>query len=171
MSTTTTPAEPLPAHVTGSATVPPAWAHECLRCKHLKRTSRGRFWRCKALVILKNPRGGGRIGWCADARKPGGVCGEEGKAFVAVDVANNGMPPAIIRKSSRVSLALAFIDKVRMASHIDVGDYLKVAPWRASIVCNYLYRRGLIALVQRGKRGRVSHPTIWHTKTNKDSAT
>lgn len=74
-----------------------------------------------------------------------------------------GSQQRLVRSGSRVASALAFIDHVRMASHIEIADHLGIAPWRASGVCAYLHRRGLISLEQRGKRGPVSHPTIWHT--------
>ena len=77
-----------------------------------------------------------------------------------------GSQHALVRPGSRVARALDFINHVRMASHIEIADHLEIAPWRASGVCVYLHRRGPISLEKRGKRGPMSHPTIWHTKTN-----
>lgn len=85
---------------------------------------------------------------------------------VTTPSATAGSQQQLVRPGSRVARALAFIDHVRMASHIEIANHLGIAPWRASAVCTYLHRRGLISLEHRGKRGPVSHPTVWHTKTN-----
>lgn len=69
-------------------------------------------------------------------------------------------------RRGRAMDALAFIDRVRMASHQEVGDHLGISHWRASQVCNYLEKRGLISCEQRAGRGRNGRPSVWHTKTN-----
>lgn len=58
----------------------PAWSEQCARCANLSKSNGGRIWRCKAMQL---PGAFLRMrGFCADARKPGAVCGPEGKAFV-----------------------------------------------------------------------------------------
>ena len=74
-----------------------------------------------------------------------------------------------VRPGSRVARALDFIDHVRVASHIEIADHLGIAPWRASGVCAYLHRRGLISLGGYDARigdvlrvvGFPSGPSIW----------
>lgn len=58
----------------------PTWAEECRRCIKLRQTHGGRIWKCEALFA------NWRMGYAADARKPGGVCGPDGKAFEAADL-------------------------------------------------------------------------------------
>ena len=75
--------EPL-APATGSAE-PPPWADQCQRCAHWRLVRNGRWWKCGAMVLKRNRHGRPTTGFCADARKPGGVCGPEGKAFIATN--------------------------------------------------------------------------------------
>jgi hypothetical protein len=58
----------------------PEWAAQCRRCANLKSSMGGRHWRCRAIKV-PSPHGG-NIGWVADARRAGGICGPEGKAFL-----------------------------------------------------------------------------------------
>lgn len=79
-------------------------------------------------------------------------------------------PPAPAASSGlrrgRTKAALAFIDRVRMASHLEVAHYLGVSAWKGSAVCNRLYKLGLVSCEQRGGRGPKARPSVWHTKTN-----
>ena len=59
----------------------PAWAQQCRQCAHLRQQRGGKIWKCMALRIGHDP-GWPAMGYCADARAPGGVCGPQGRAFV-----------------------------------------------------------------------------------------
>jgi predicted ArsR family transcriptional regulator len=69
-------------------------------------------------------------------------------------------------RRGRTKDALAFIDRVRVASHLEVAHYLGISAWKASAVCNRLHKLGLVSREQRGGRGRNALPSVWHTKTN-----
>lgn len=60
------------------AAAEPVWAEQCRDCQNLRATYGGKHLRCLALVIVEKPL---QVGWVADARKPGGVCGPEGSKF------------------------------------------------------------------------------------------
>jgi hypothetical protein len=75
MKTQQTNFEPLPARA-GSGK--PAWAAQCRQCRNLKATKKGQHLRCRALVLQEYPL---KIGWVADARKLGGICGPDGVKF------------------------------------------------------------------------------------------
>jgi hypothetical protein len=64
------------APVGGSA---PWWAAECKRCIHLRLSRQGKVWRCAAYRVPLN-----RMGYTAQARAPGGVCGPESRMFSAL---------------------------------------------------------------------------------------
>ncbi len=65
-----------PVHGSGE----PEWAAQCRQCANLKSTKGGRHWRCRALRIPTEH--GDRLGWVAEARKDGGICGPDGKSFL-----------------------------------------------------------------------------------------
>lgn len=59
----------------------PAWAQQCRQCHNLRQQRGGRIWKCMALRV-GHQRGWPEMGYCADARAPGGVCGPEGRAYI-----------------------------------------------------------------------------------------
>lgn len=89
------------------------------------------------------------------------------QAFIATSAkAPSSAPTGSALRRGRPKDALAFIDHVRIASHVEVAHRLGISPWKASTVCNQLHKRGLISCEQRGGRGPNARPSIWHTKTN-----
>lgn len=69
-------------------------------------------------------------------------------------------------RRGRTKNALAFIDRARVASHLEVAHHLGVSAWKASAICNRLHKLGLVSREQRGGRGPHARPSVWHTKTN-----
>ena len=59
----------------------PAWAQQCRKCANLRQQRGGRIWKCLALRV-GHRSGWTEMGYCADARAPGGVCGPEGRAYL-----------------------------------------------------------------------------------------
>ena len=59
----------------------PPWAQQCRQCANLRQQKGGRIWKCMALRV-GHSRGWPEMGYCADARAPGGMCGPEGRAYV-----------------------------------------------------------------------------------------